>query len=76
MESFLIPASRYRFESFIRQEIANYSQRTLIAVDDQYPLLPLSLHDLPVFSDLPIERGTSPVENHLLLSTGEMEQKR
>ena len=43
----LTPAGRRYIKSIIHEEILNYAQRALIAVDDQYPMLRLFFHMMP-----------------------------
>jgi hypothetical protein len=40
------PAGRRCIKSFIYQEIPDYAQCALIAINNQYPVLPLSPHNL------------------------------
>ena len=51
----LSPAGRRYIKSFIHQQIPDYAQCALIAINDQYPALPLSPHNLSLLSGPPIE---------------------
>jgi hypothetical protein len=44
-------AGRRYIKSFIHQEIPDYAQCALIAINDQYPVLPLSPHNLSLCPD-------------------------
>jgi hypothetical protein len=47
----LSPAGRRYIKFFIHQEIPDYAQCALIAINNQYPALPLSPHNLSLCPD-------------------------